>query len=350
MNDQQAAIALLGLEECIEEYIAGCRARVDGFVEGHFSLRETVAFQKQSLASDLLCYPVNALWAIPSLFMKKFLEVPVKLGWRSGADLIGLLPAGLKTHYQKEIERLIAVELLQWPCTMDDRQALPNGLLERCIGNKEVGPLLASGVLSAEALKDLSDIPRLVGEHSSSRALVLDTAATVLTLTAGWLFFGDHSLGISGIGDQIARQRAKDRAASTFLLGSGLGSAFYSVFPPKPSFWQVVLATCTVGLLVTGMSLLVGLLSDPCLKRAGFQQARLHLLIDAVEDCLHRHMRTRFKPAIRQRAATGRESAGSGAPEAKPSDAGKSASTVKPAAHDEGRSMNEESHNAVLER
>ncbi|MEK7304869.1 MAG: DUF6635 family protein, partial [Nitrospirota bacterium] len=200
-------------------------------------------------------------------------------------------------------ERLIAVELLQWPCTMGDRRDLPNGLLERFTRDKQVGPLLASGALSAEALKDLSDIPRLVGEHSSSRALVLDTVATMLTLTAGWLLFGDHSLGISGIGDHIARQRAKDRAASTFLLGSGLGSAFYSVFPPKPSFWQVVVATFTVGLFVTGMSLLVGLLSDPCLKRAGFQHARLHLLIDAVEDCLYRQLRTRLKPALRQRAA-----------------------------------------------
>lgn len=303
MNDQQIATVLLGLEECVEEYIAECRGRVDGFVDGHFSLQETVAFQKQSLASDLLCYPVNALWAIPSLFLKKLLEVPVKLGWRPGSDLIGLLPAGLKTRYQKEIERLIAVELLEWPCTMGERRTSPNGLLNRITRHKQVGPLLASGALSAEALSDLSDIPRLVGEHSSSRALVLDTAATVLTLAAGWLFFGDHSLGISGIGDHIARQRAKDRAASTFILGSSLGSAFYSVFPPKPSFWQVVGATFTVGLFVTGMSLLVGLVSDPCLKRAGFQHARLHLLIDAVEDCLHRQLRTRLKPAIRQLAA-----------------------------------------------
>lgn len=135
MNDQQAATALLGLEECIEEYIAGCRARVDGFVEGHFSLRETVAFQKQSLASDLLCYPVNALWAIPSLFMKKFLEVPVKLGWRSGADLIGLLPAGLKTRYQKEIERLIAVEL--FAVALHDGR--PTGVAERAAGAADPG-------------------------------------------------------------------------------------------------------------------------------------------------------------------------------------------------------------------
>lgn len=303
MNDQQTATAILALEECIEQYIEECRSRVDGFVERHFSLQETIALQKQSLVSDLLCHPVNALWTIPSLFLKKLIEIPVKLGWRSGSDLMTLLPTGLKTRYQIEIERLIATEVLEWPCTMDDRRASSNGFLERIKRHEQVGPLLASGALSDEALRHLSNIPRLIAEHSAGRALVLDTTATVLTLAAGWLFFGDHSLGISGIGDQIARNRAKDKAASTFMFGSSLGSAFYSVFPPKPSLWQVVGATLTVGLFVTTMSLLVGMLSDPCLKRVGFQHTQLNLLIDAVENSLHRHLRKHLKPALRQLTA-----------------------------------------------
>jgi hypothetical protein len=303
MNDQQTTTAIFGLEECLEQYIADCRRRVDGFVQRHFSLQETIAFQKQSLVSDLLCHPVNALWAIPSLFLRKLIEIPVKLGWRSGADLITLVPTGLKTRYQKEIERLIATELLEWPCTIGDRQASTNGLLERIKQHKQVGSLCASGALSDEALRELSDIPRLIAEHSAGRALVLDTTATVLTLVTGWLFFGDHSLGISGIGDQIARNRAKDKAASTFMFGASLGSTFYSVFPPKPSFWEVVGATLIVGLFITAMSLLVGLLSDPCLKRVGFQHTQLNSLIDAVEDSLHRQLRKRLKPAIRQLAA-----------------------------------------------
>ena len=303
MNDQQTTTAIRGVEECIEQYIVECRNRVDGFVQQHFSLQETIALQKQSLVSDLLCYPVNALWAIPSLFLKKLIEIPVKLGWRSGADLIALLPTGLKTRYQKEIERLIATELLDWPCTMGDRRASTNGLLERIKHHKQVGPLLASGVLSDEALRELSDIPHLIAEHSAGRALVSDTTATVLTLATGWLFFGDHSLGISGIGDQIARSMARDKAASTFMFGASLGSAFYSVFPPKPSFWQIVGATLIVGLFITAMSLLVGMLSDPCLKRIGFQHTQLNLLIDAVEDCLHRQLRKHLKPALRQLAA-----------------------------------------------
>lgn len=303
MSNQQTATAILALEECIEQYIAECRGRVDGFVKRHFSLQETIALQKQSLVSDLLCHPINALWSIPSLFLKKLIEIPMKLGWRSGADLMTLVPTGLKSRYQREIEQLIATELLDWPCTMGDRQASPNGLLERIKHHKQVGPLLASGALSGEALRELPDIPRLIAEHSAGRVVVLDTAATVLTLATGWLFFGDHSLGISGMGDQIAGSRAKDKAVSTFMFGASLGSAFYSIFPPKPSFWQVAGATLTVGLFVTAVSLLVGMMSDPCLKRVGFQHTRLNVLIDAVEDCLHRQVRKRLKPALRQLAA-----------------------------------------------
>jgi hypothetical protein len=303
MNDQQTATAILALEECIDQYIAECRGRVDGFVERHFSLHETIALQKQSLVSDVLCHPINALWSIPSLFLKKLIEVPVKLGWRSGTGLIALVPTGLKTRYQKEIEQLIATELLDWPCAIGDRRSAPNGLLERMKRHKQVGPLLASGALPDEALRELSDIPRFVAEHSAGRIVVLDTAATVLTLAAGWLFFGDHSLGISGIGNVLARNRAKEEASSTFIFGSSLGSAFYSVFPPNPSYWQVAGATLIVGLAVTVMSLLVGLLSDPCLKRVGFQHARLNVLIDAIEDCLHRQVRKRLKPVLRQLAA-----------------------------------------------
>jgi hypothetical protein len=303
MNGLQTTTVILALEECIEQYIADCRNRVDGFVERHFSLQETIALQKQSLVSDLLCHPVNALWAIPYLFVKKLIEVTVKLGWRSGTDLITLVPTGLKTRYQREIEQLIAIELLDWPCTRGDRQASPSGLLEYMKRHKQVGPLLAAGAFSDEVLRELSDVPRLVAEHSAGRIVVLDTAATVLTLAAGWLFFGDHSLGISGIGSLIARNRAKEEAASTFMFGSSLGSAFYSVFPPNPSFWQVTGATLIVGLSVTAMSLLVGLLSDPCLKRVGFQHTRLDVLIDAVEDCLHRQVRKRLKPVLRKLAA-----------------------------------------------
>ena len=303
MNDQQAAIAILSLEECVDQYVADCRNRVDSFVERHYSIQETIALQKQSLVTDLLCHPVNALWAIPSLFLKKLIEVPMKLGWRPSADLISLLPSGFKTRYQREIERLVAGELLEWPLTIKDQTTCPNGLLGYIERHHHLGPLLKSGKLPNETLRELSDIRAIIAAHSSSRSVILDVIATVATLATGWLVFGDHSLSISGIGEKIARDRAQDKAASKFILGSSLGSVFYSVFPPNPSFWEIAGMTLLVGLFITTISLLVGLLSDPCLKRIGFQHSQLNLLIDAVEDCLHRQTRKRIKPVLRQLAA-----------------------------------------------
>lgn len=296
-------MAIAAIEDCIDRYIAECHSRVEGFVERHFSLQETLALQKQSFASDLLCHPVNTLWAIPYLLLKKVAEVPEKLGWRAGADLVGLLPPGIKTRYQIHIERLIAAELLEWPWAGGAAVASSRGLAEMLKREQSVAPLFASDASLETALKELPDITRVLESHSTSRGLVCDMAASVLTLAMGWALFGDHSLGIAGIGDQIARKAARDRAASHFVLGAGIGSAFYSVFPPKPSFWQVLWATFCVGLFVTGMSLLAGMFSDPWLKRTGLQQAQLHRLIDAMEDQLHLHVRKRIKPAVQQLAA-----------------------------------------------
>lgn len=302
MTEPKIAAAMTALEDCIDRYIAECHGRVDGFVARHFTLQETVALQKQSFVSDLLCYPVNTLWAIPYLLMKKVVEVPEKLGWRAGADLVGFLPSGMKTKYQKHMERLLATELLEWPWGREVGAVSPRGLTAIIKQDQSTAPLFALGGHVEAALRGLPNMTRVLEAHSSSRGLVGDLAATLVTLAMGWVLFGDHSLGIAGLGDQIARKAARDRAASSFVLGASFGSAFYSVFPPKPSFWQVVWATLSVGLFVTSMSLLVAMLSNPWLKRMGLQQAQLHRLIDAMEDQLHLHVRKQIKPAVKQAA------------------------------------------------
>lgn len=59
-------------------------------------------------------------------------------------------------------------------------------------------------------------------------------------------------------------------------------------------------------------------------------------------------MMTAFALSLCFFAVTG--CAASGPRPAAPSESGKHPSTVKPAKHDEGRSMNEESRNAVMDR
>lgn len=294
-------VAVAALEDCIDRYIADCHDRVESFVARHFSLAETLALQKRSIVSDLVLHPLNTLWAVPYLLLKKVVEVPEKLGWRAGAEWVTLVPPGFKTRYQRDVERLIATEVLAWP---SHGQAASMPALARAIEqDAQVAPLFALGADVEGALKRLPDMARVIESHSASRALVCDLTATLVTLGLGWLLFGDHSLSLAGIGDHLARKAARDRAASHFVLGSSLGSAFYSVFPPKPTLGQVVWATASVGLFVTTVSVLVGTLSDPVLKRVRLQQAQLHALIDAVEDRLHVHVRKRIKPAVKRAMA-----------------------------------------------
>jgi hypothetical protein len=160
-----------------------------------------------------------------------------------------------------------------------------------------IAPLTASPEFSGQLDITWGEINRLVESYGSSRALVSDTAGSLLSLALGWWMFGDHSLGVSGMGERIARKRAHDKAASSFVLGSGLGSTFYSIFPPKPTMWDVMLATAAVAVLLTLCGLLIGVVNDPLLKRLRLHHRQLHGLIDAIEDRLYL-LRKRLKPTL----------------------------------------------------
>lgn len=286
-TESPAVLALLGMEDCIDRYIAERRSRIDPFVERHFSLRDTFALQQRSLLTNLLCYPVNSLWSIPYLFVKKLSESLEKLGWGSAAGLLSAVPSGLKSLYQKEVECMVKTEIL----------GSHERLLDIMKQDPRVAPLLASPEFSTHLNLTFGEINHLVESYGSSRALVSDTAGSLLSLAFGWWMFGDHSLGVGGMGERIAQKRAHEKAASSFILGSGLGSAFYSVFPPKPTMWEVMLATAAVGLLLTLCGLVIGVLNDPLLKRLGLHHRQLHGLIDTIEDRLYL-LRKRLKPTL----------------------------------------------------
>ena len=293
---------LLALEDCIERYIAERRSRIRPFVDRQFSLEHTFALQKRSLLSDLLCYPINTMWAIPYMVFKKTGESLGKLGWTTAHSLLSLVPSGMKRRYQKEIETSVRNEILEWPAGWRSEADNRHALLQILKSEERVAPLLASAEFVSRLDQAVTDINRLIESYGANRTLASDLAGSVLTLATGWLMFGDHSLGIDGIGERLASKRAKDKAASSFFLGSGLGSMFYSVFPPKPSLWEIVLATAAVGLLLTLSGMIFGVFADPILKRLGLHQRQLHALLDDIEDRLHR-LRRQVKPAIKQVAA-----------------------------------------------
>ena len=293
---------VLSLEECIDQYIAERRSRIEPFLQRHFSLADTISRQKRSLVSDLLRYPVNTMWAIPYLFVKKCVESIDKLGWTAAKRVLSVVPPGMKHRYHKDIEMLIKKEILEWPTECRSRIDDQHALIAAMRRDEAVAPLLASPEFHSQLDLALADIHHLVESYCSNRSLTSDLGGSFLTIAMGWVMFGDHSLGIDGIGERIANKRAKDKAASSFILGSGVGSMFYSVFPPKPSMWEIMLATAAVGLLLTMCGMIIGIFTDPILKRLGLHHRQLHALLDTIEDRLYL-LRRRAKPVIKQLSA-----------------------------------------------
>ncbi|UYL07527.1 hypothetical protein B9G69_010770 [Bdellovibrio sp. SKB1291214] len=284
-------IILGTIDETLEEHFANKKEEVTGFVHRHFGLQEALKIQKQSLALDLVYYPLNTLWSVPYLTLKKVAETLDKLGWGRANKLVKHIPASFKTRYQKSAERILLTELLN-SSQADVFASLEAKLhLRRYFSGAEFEDLQrkVSAVYTEE-----------VDKFSSAQVLVTDLIATFLTVCAGKLFFHNSSLGVAGMGSKIARKFANDDAAERFFLGKKAGSAFYSVFPVAPTQTQIYMATIGIGLLLTVMSIAVAAFSDPVRKSLGIQDYKLRGLLTSLEQNLYQLFKEEIKSKVKR--------------------------------------------------
>jgi uncharacterized protein DUF6635 len=235
----------------IEDYIERCRQRIPDFVSANFSIRQTWQLQRPTVWFDLACAPVNSAWALPYFAMQKLAETAERVGYPQLARWAKRVPPGIKTGYQRKIERRICSDLLEW----DGVQ---------------------SGVLRTR-------IEPLLRQFSAGRAILSDLFGTLLTLAMSWVVLGTMSLSLNDLAHGLAKKTAHERAASRFFLGKKAGAAFYNVFPPavhESSIWMALVFVAVV-LTVGGMAGTI--LSDPIRKYLGFHRYRLEALLDELE-------------------------------------------------------------------
>ena len=150
MKAKNLESAVADLDQCLIAYIEQRRSHIEAFVAQHFSLRETFRIQKKSFLLDLLVNPINTAWSIPYLSIRKLTEAIEKLGWNNAADFLKLIPSGIKTHYQKEIERLVATELLDFQLQGN------SGLIEK-LKDQEAEPVARGPSQSIRRVQDFHD-------------------------------------------------------------------------------------------------------------------------------------------------------------------------------------------------
>ena len=264
------------VDRCIEEYASRCRARIPDFVERHFALEPAWRTQQHTLWVDLLIAPVNALWAVPYLGLKRLCDGLDMVGVTAAKHLLSTIPSGVKTGFERSIEAAIARDVLEW-----DGVSGPTGLPAALVAALRRHPALRD-----TNLREWDAGRRLRYElqrFSAGRALVSSAAGTALTVAGGWFAYGTISMGLGQMANRIARSNARGRAASRFFLGRRAGSVFYSVFRPEASLIETLAI-----LTVLALALAVGvtactLASDPIRKALGLHQRRLHILVDVVE-------------------------------------------------------------------
>ena len=225
---------------------------------------------------------------------KKTAETLEKLGWDGFSTVLTWIPSGIKTGYQRKIEKLVATEFLDWGHSTGESK---QGLLEMMKQHPALSDVINSNESSLFSMN--TEFRSALDRFCSNRALVSDLSGSVLIFFVGWSYFGDKSLGILGMGERIARRMAKDKASDNFFLGKSFGTSYYNAFPPHPTQKQVFFATLVLGVMFTIFTLIATALSDPCLKKLGLQERKLNALLDDLESTLLIHYKRKMKATLK---------------------------------------------------
>lgn len=276
MNAEEFGVTLGKVDACIEEFIAGKRSQVDSFVQNHFSLQETWKLQKKSVALDIVLYPLNTLWSIPYLTIKKSVEVIDKLGWAPITKSLDYIPSGFKTRYQKQTEALITKDFMS--------SQAANDLVRSLEHSAGISKILSPTELTEIEIKISNLITKEIDNHTSSQILITDLTTSAITLLAGKWMFGDGNISVLGMGRKIARKFANDKASEKFFLGKKAGTVFYKAFPVAPTKSQIYFAAASIGLMLTIFSLAAAVLSDPLRKKLGLHHKKLNTLVNNLEE------------------------------------------------------------------
>lgn len=271
----------------VQEYLAGCRARVPQFVREQYRYPGAWYNNRVAFGWDLLRAPLNLFWApiYVSLVLLGFLLSACKI--KKLGSCLRKIPGGLSTKVQNRIALKIKQEIFLF-----ERLDEPQGL-EHCIARKlqnQVGDIQVSNerllVLVEEALKQLK----------VTRTASADITNTIFSTGIGAIFFKKFTPGGIGIGFLLAAYLAQQQAISNFFLGDTLGRWYYSVFPAQADLSLNLIGVALVLFIFSLFASFSGLLSDPLQAYMRLHHRRLKKMLNHLEDeLIHKHSKG-FRP------------------------------------------------------
>ncbi len=234
----------------ISAYCEGCRARVDKAIDAHWQIANVWHVQKQSLKHDIWRLPLNCLWAIPYMSLKKAAESLDKMGWPQWIESLNYVPSGFKVSVQHHIEKIIEEEVFE----LDQNKS--------------------------------ATVERELKKYALGRDVIANFATSMSTVFLGWLIFGKGDLSLVGLIQQLSEYFARDRAASNFAFGKSFGRAFYGVVKPEITFTDMILSACVFTIFLTLAAFATSMLYAPVRRLLGLEKKKLNRMIDEIENQL----------------------------------------------------------------
>lgn len=267
----------------LRAYFAGCRVRVDPFVDRHFTLRGSLALHRAALGWDVLRAPANLFLALPQAAMKAGAAAAGRLGAAPLARSLAQRTLLLRTDVARKIDRLIRTELLGLP----EQPGAPDALAEAILADPRVA-VPAARLLAAigQRVSEAGFRARLeaaMQAYGGTRAAAAEITTGLLTLGAGAATLNKLTPGAVTLGPALAAAMAQQSAIAAFPLGTGLGGLWYGAFPAAPSLTLVLGLTGGLMAVAATAAAFAGLVADPIQRRLGLHRRRLLRMVGALE-------------------------------------------------------------------
>ena len=288
------------VDAAIDRWAASRRELIDPFVDRHFGFRGAARLHRRALGWDILRAPANIALVPPQLGLHTGGVLASRLGARRAGYWMSSRRLLLRTDVDREIEWLLWTEFLELPHADGDRISVRDALAESMLADPRLGLVIAEPL--AEIARHAADpeirkrIEETVASYTGTRAAASDITGALISLGAGYATAQQITPGVWTLGPVLAAAIAQKAAVASFPLGTGLGSAWYGLFPAVVGPWAVI--STTLGLAAVGavVAAFAGLVADPAQRALGLHRRRLDRLLRTVETNLHGNGPAAFAP------------------------------------------------------
>lgn len=157
---------------------------------------------------------------------------------------------------------------------------------ERLVADELRATLFATPPAVVSEVDFAAALEPVMRDYLANRHAISDALGSGLSLAVGSLFFGNAALSPLAMGNELASHHAQERANDHFILGPKLGRAFHHLFPAHASVKEVAVATFTIVLALTVLTLIATLIIDPLLQAVTIHERQLARALRALEEKL----------------------------------------------------------------